>query len=211
GSGGPEQGASAGASTPGAGASNGGAATPSSASTTPNNSNNADLSVIVTPGSLPGVPVSQGDEHHHHQQFNIFPAFFSKQLNFNHHQSTAVANTTKLMDDLRPNLSLLGVAGLVDDHHLHHHHHHHTGASMSPGHDRLSSDRIASLQEKIRKCGGGGGGGVGGEDFASLYQQPLQQHMESTPAHTPTHTPSPVVNRGIQDHTGESAAHSPCH
>ncbi|XP_034231524.1 homeobox protein orthopedia isoform X1 [Thrips palmi] len=110
------------------------------------------------------------------------------------------------MDDLRPNLSLLGVAGLVDEHHLHHHHHHGNASHLSPGQvsDRIASDRIASLQEKIRKCGGGAGGG--GEDFASLYQQPLQQHMDNTPTHTPTHTPSPVVNRGIQDHTGLEGA-----
>lgn len=195
-------------STPGTTAASGG----SSASSTPNN---ADLSVIVSPGLLPGVPgvpgtlpigqAGQNDDqhhhHHHHQQFNIFPAFFSKQLNFNHHQGGA--NSTKLMDDLRPNLSLLGVAGLVDDHHLHHHHHHGNASHLSPGQDRIASDRIASLQEKIRKCGGGGG-----EDFASLYQQPLQQHMDNTPTHTPTHTPSPVVNRGIQDHTGERKSRS---
>ncbi|XP_054260356.1 homeobox protein unc-42-like [Macrosteles quadrilineatus] len=51
------------------------------------------------------------------QQFNIFPAIFSRQLNF-HHQSP---HGGKLMDELRPNLGLLG---LVDDHsHFHHHHH----------------------------------------------------------------------------------------
>lgn len=47
-----------------------------------------------------------------HQQFNIFPAIFSRQLNF----SAAAANCSqnKLMDELRPNLGLLGV-GLVDN------------------------------------------------------------------------------------------------
>ncbi|OXU27690.1 hypothetical protein TSAR_013716 [Trichomalopsis sarcophagae] len=42
-----------------------------------------------------------------HQQFNIFPAIFSRQLNF----SAAAANCgqSKLMDELRPNLGLLGV------------------------------------------------------------------------------------------------------
>lgn len=54
-----------------------------------------------------------------HQQFNIFPAIFSRQLNF----SAAAANCSqnKLMDELRPNLGLLGV-GLVenDSFHLNH-------------------------------------------------------------------------------------------
>ena len=54
-----------------------------------------------------------------HQQFNIFPAIFSRQLNF----SAAAANCgqNKLMDELRPNLGLLGV-GLVenDTFHLNH-------------------------------------------------------------------------------------------
>lgn len=47
-----------------------------------------------------------------HQQFNIFPAIFSRQLNF----SAAAANCSqnKLMDELRPNLGLLGV-GLVEN------------------------------------------------------------------------------------------------
>lgn len=55
-----------------------------------------------------------------HQQFNIFPAIFSRQLNFS---AAAAANCgqNKLMDELRPNLGLLGV-GLVenDTFHLNH-------------------------------------------------------------------------------------------
>ncbi|KYN04296.1 Paired mesoderm homeobox protein 2A [Cyphomyrmex costatus] len=55
-----------------------------------------------------------------HQQFNIFPAIFSRQLNFS---AAAAANCgqNKLMDELRPNLGLLGV-GLVenDSFHLNH-------------------------------------------------------------------------------------------
>lgn len=48
-----------------------------------------------------------------HQQFNIFPAIFSRQLNFS---AAAAANCgqNKLMDELRPNLGLLGV-GLVEN------------------------------------------------------------------------------------------------
>ncbi|KAI4502902.1 hypothetical protein M0802_001946 [Mischocyttarus mexicanus] len=51
-----------------------------------------------------------------HQQFNIFPAIFSRQLNF-----SANCGQNKLMDELRPNLGLLGV-GLVenDSFHLNH-------------------------------------------------------------------------------------------
>lgn len=67
--------------------------------------------------ATPTVSVTAASE----QQFNIFPAIFSRQLNF-HHQG-GVGHGGKLMDDLRPNLGLLG---LVDDHsHFHHHHHHH--------------------------------------------------------------------------------------
>lgn len=56
------------------------------------------------------------------QQFNIFPAIFSRQLNFHHHHHQG-HNTasSKLMDELRPNLGLLGL--MDDHHHLHHHHH----------------------------------------------------------------------------------------
>lgn len=52
-----------------------------------------------------------------HQQFNIFPAIFSRQLNFS---AAAAANCgqNKLMDELRPNLGLLGV-GLVENESFH--------------------------------------------------------------------------------------------
>lgn len=52
-----------------------------------------------------------------HQQFNIFPAIFSRQLNFS---AAAAANCgqNKLMDELRPNLGLLGV-GLVENETFH--------------------------------------------------------------------------------------------
>ena len=43
-----------------------------------------------------------------HQQFNIFPAIFSRQLNFSS-STTSHCGQTKLMDELRPNLGLLGV------------------------------------------------------------------------------------------------------
>jgi len=57
------------------------------------------------------------------QQFNIFPAIFSRQLNFHHHHQGHNSASSKLMDELRPNLGLLGL--MDDHHHLHHHHHHH--------------------------------------------------------------------------------------
>lgn len=67
----------------------------------------------VTVSSAPGHSSAE-------QQFNIFPAIFSRQLNFHHGQG---GHGGKLMDELRPNLGLLG---LVDDHsHPHFHHHHH--------------------------------------------------------------------------------------
>lgn len=56
-----------------------------------------------------------------HQQFNIFPAIFSRQLNFS---AAAAANCgqNKLMDELRPNLGLLGAVNLMENEvfHLNH-------------------------------------------------------------------------------------------
>ncbi|KAK0073601.1 hypothetical protein PV325_009504, partial [Microctonus aethiopoides] len=59
-------------------------------------------------GSLPTTALSLD-----HQQFNIFPAIFSRQLNF-----SANCGQNKLMDELRPNLGLLGV-GLVENESFH--------------------------------------------------------------------------------------------
>lgn len=60
-----------------------------------------------------------------HQQFNIFPAIFSRQLNFS--AAAAAANCgssqNKLMDDLRPNLGLLGV-NLMENENFHFNHNH---------------------------------------------------------------------------------------
>ena len=57
-----------------------------------------------------------------HQQFNIFPAIFSRQLNFS---AAAAANCSqnKLMDELRPNLGLLGV-NLMENESFHINHNH---------------------------------------------------------------------------------------
>lgn len=50
------------------------------------------------------------------QQFNIFPAFFSRQLNFTGGGGTGQGS--KIMEELRPNLvgGLLGMPGLLDEH-----------------------------------------------------------------------------------------------
>lgn len=90
----------------------------------------------------------QFQQHQQNQQpFNIFPAIFSRQLNFSAAAAAAAAaqQTSKLMmDDLRPNLvgGLLGLQqGLLDDHLAHGNlqHHHYSGSGS----------------------GGGGGGGSG--------------------------------------------------
>lgn len=58
-----------------------------------------------------------------HQQFNIFPAIFSRQLNFSAAAAAANCGTNqnKLMDDLRPNLGLLGV-NLMENENFHFNH-----------------------------------------------------------------------------------------
>lgn len=65
-------------------------------------------------GSSVGSSLSSTALSLEHQQFNIFPAIFSRQLNF----SAANCGQNKLMDELRPNLGLLGV-GFVENDSLH--------------------------------------------------------------------------------------------
>lgn len=141
------------------------------------------------------------------QQFNIFPAIFSRQLNFS---SGPCSQSSKIMDDLRPNLvgGLLGVSGLIDDHHLHNSHLSHQSpenkfmslagqqenkflsslaanqdskflsGSMSGQETRL----LSSLGEKSgRKCSNASSSSA--EDFG-LYSTGLGTHAD-TPAHTP--------------------------
>lgn len=96
-----------------------------------------------------------------------------------------------MMDELRPNLvgvgNLLGVSGLLDDHHLHP-----MGGSGS------------GATDKNRKCNTSGSSA---EDFTALYGG-LQHgdsghHGPHTPAHTPpaaTVTASRIT--AVTDHTG---------
>lgn len=82
-----------------------------------------------TPSSTPGQSFgssSLSPSNDTAAQFNIFPAIFSRQLNF----SASNATQVKLMDDLRPNLvgGLLGLQqGLLDDHALAHGNIQHSG------------------------------------------------------------------------------------
>uniref|UniRef100_A0A182RGY5 Uncharacterized protein n=1 Tax=Anopheles funestus TaxID=62324 RepID=A0A182RGY5_ANOFN len=152
------------------------------------------------------------------QQFNIFPAIFSRQLNFN--TSTGSCSQSKLMDDLRPNLvgGLLGLQqGLLDDHaalahggNLSQHNAGQDSKFMSLQDNRLMG--IASHENRLLGLGSQdhGRGGIGGptgangdksigqhrkcsstpEDFSALYGG-----LAGTPIsdhhhhHTPAHTP----------------------
>uniref|UniRef100_A0A182SRN9 Uncharacterized protein n=1 Tax=Anopheles maculatus TaxID=74869 RepID=A0A182SRN9_9DIPT len=153
------------------------------------------------------------------QQFNIFPAIFSRQLNFNTSTSGSCSQS-KLMDDLRPNLvgGLLGLQqGLLDDHaalahggNLSQHNAGQDSKFMSLQDNRLMG--IASHENRLLGLGSQdhGRGGVGGptgangdksigqhrkcsstpEDFSALYGG-----LAGTPIsdhhhhHTPAHTP----------------------
>ncbi|KAF7287201.1 hypothetical protein GWI33_002022 [Rhynchophorus ferrugineus] len=125
-------------------------------------------------GSSPGPSVTSSGEDIGHQQFNIFPAIFSRQLNFN-----ACPQGKSMMEDLRPNLvgvgNLLGVQGLLDEHHQH-----------------LSS----SADKSARKCNTSGSSA---EDFSALYGGLPHSH-DHHGSHTPAHTP-PAATRTITDHT----------
>lgn len=152
------------------------------------------------------------------QQFNIFPAIFSRQ-----------SQTGKLMDDLRPNLvgGLLGLQqGLLDDHALAHgnlqHGGHQEAKFMSLQDQRLMGiasheNRLLGLSQDLRSAVSGGnnldnGGGVGKnsglhqnrkcnstpEDFSALYGGLTAAGLgDATHHHTPSHTPPSRHN----DHT----------
>ncbi|KAL9696454.1 hypothetical protein quinque_016033 [Culex quinquefasciatus] len=151
------------------------------------------------------------------QQFNIFPAIFSRQLNFTGSTcggtgggvGATSSNQNKLMDDLRPNLvgGLLGLQqGLLDDHTLGHGNLQHNAQDtkfMSLQDNRLMGigpheNRLLGLSQENRTP-------VGQpnldkpiqrkcsstpEDFSSLYGG-----LAGTPIsdhhhhHTPAHTP----------------------
>ncbi|KAL1139163.1 hypothetical protein AAG570_009223, partial [Ranatra chinensis] len=109
------------------------------------------------------------------QQFNIFPAIFSRQLNFQQ------GGGGKLMDDLRPNLGLLGL--VESDHHLHHHHHHHHH------HDKRAPPKP--------------------EDFTALYSLPSATAAAAAAAASSLHDsqhPTPPPSRVVPDHTGKRAS-----
>lgn len=115
------------------------------------------------------------------QQFNIFPAIFSRQLNFTAASAggggTCGTQTGKLMDDLRPNLvgGLLGLQqGLLDDHALAHgnlqHGGHQDAKFMSLQDNRLMGiasheNRLLGLSQDLRSALASGNhldnGGVG--------------------------------------------------
>lgn len=162
-----------------------------------NNSNSNTLGLNLSPVS----PDSQ--------QFpNIFPAIFSRQLNF----STSNCNQQKFMmtDDLRPNLvgGLLGLQqqGLIDEHNqLHHSNSESKFMSLQDNHNRYENRLLGLTQDgrnttlasltgnsnlnlsngndssKIqRKCSSTP------EDFSTLYGSAMDNtHTHHTPAHTP--------------------------
>ncbi|KAH0999781.1 hypothetical protein HUJ04_013555, partial [Dendroctonus ponderosae] len=122
---------------------------------------------------LSGLRLSTTGEDLSHQQFNIFPAIFSRQLNFN-----ACPQGKSMMEDLRPNLVGVGnLLGLLEDHHQH-----------------LAAS--ASADKSNRKCNTSGSSA---EDFSALYGGLPHSH-DHHGNHTPAHTP-PAPSRTIADHT----------
>lgn len=100
------------------------------------------------------------------QQFNIFPAIFSRQLNFSaaaaavaasssgsSSVTTTVQQQSKLMDELRPNLvgGLLGLQqGLLEDHALAHGNLQHSGHQETKFMSSLQDNRfIASHENRL--------------------------------------------------------------
>ncbi|CAG9788098.1 unnamed protein product [Diatraea saccharalis] len=112
------------------------------------------------------------------QQFNIFPAFFSRQLNFT--GGGGCGQGSKIMEELRPNLvgGLLGVPGLLDEHQ--------TDAKFLP-----SGGESKYTPDKGRKCSNASSSSA--EEFGGLYGG---EHAATPPA--------PPLSRSLQDHTGQS-------
>lgn len=151
------------------------------------------------------------------QQFNIFPAIFSRQLNF----STGSCGQGKLMDELRPNLvgGLLGLQqGLLDDHALSHGNLQHSNQDtkfMSLQDNRLMGissheNRLLGLasQDHRSSVGNNGDNKNSGqrkcsstpEDFSALYGGLSTSGIGDTSSHhhTPAHTPpSRLVDHSI--------------
>lgn len=90
-----------------------------------------------------------------------------------------------MMEELRPNLvgvgNLLGVGGLLEEHHGH----------------LMSSSSSNGDKGTPRKCNTSGSSA---EDFSAIYGGLPHSH-EHHP-HTPAHTP-PAAPRSITDHTGK--------
>lgn len=147
------------------------------------------------------------------QQFNIFPAIFSRQLNF----SAANCNQQKFMihnsmtDDLRPNLvgGLLGLQqqGLIDDHsQIQHNNSESKFMSLQDNHNRYEN-RLLGLSQDGRNSSlstltgnsnlnipNGNDSSKASiqrkcsstpEDFNSLYASAIDNPHHHTPAHTP--------------------------
>ncbi|CAH4034588.1 unnamed protein product [Pieris brassicae] len=109
------------------------------------------------------------------QQFNIFPAFFSRQLNFS--SGGGAGQGAKIMEELRPNLvgGLLGVPGLLDEHQ-------HDAKFLTGAESKYTPD-------KGRKCSNASSSSA--EEFGGLYGG---EHAATPPA--------PTISRSLQDHTG---------
>lgn len=110
------------------------------------------------------------------QQFNIFPAFFSRQLNFS--GGSGCGQGSKIMEELRPNLvgGLLGVPGLLDEHQA--------DAKYLP-----SGGESKYTPDKGRKCSNASSSSA--EEFGGLYGG---EHAGTPPA--------PPLSRSLQDNTG---------
>ena len=187
--------------------------------------NNGSGSSSVPPSSLGLSPASPDS-----QQFNIFPAIFSRQLNF----SAGSCGQQKLMDELRPNLvgGLLGLQqGLLDDHALAAHgqlQHNNSDTkfmSLQDNHNRFSHEnRLLGLTQDGRNPSSLGTTGnlhvpngndnklsnqrkcsTTPEDFNALYGGLSNTAIGDTSSHhhTPAHTPP---NR-LSDHNTVTGKH----
>lgn len=160
------------------------------------------------------------------QQFNIFPAIFSRQLNFSAAAAAGSCSgqTGKLMDELRPNLvgGLLGLQqGLLEDHALAHgnlqHGGHQESKFMSLQDNRLMGissheNRLLGLSQDLRSAVAGNNldnGKNSGlhqnrkcsstpEDFSALYGGLSASGLDATGHH---HTPSHTPPSRLGDHT----------
>lgn len=158
------------------------------------------------------------------QQFNIFPAIFSRQLNFS--AAGTCSSQGKLMDDLRPNLvgGLLGLQqGLLEDHAIAHGNLQHSGHQeskfMSLQDNRLMGissheNRLLGLSQDLRSAASinnlDNNKNASGthqnrkcsstpEDFSALYGGLSASGLGDTSSHhhTPAHTPPSRIDHTI--------------